>query len=640
MKPEDIKRIVKVTDHILSPDGRLAIMVVGRAGATELWSVPTSGSAAPRRLTPGPNDLAPAISPDGNRVAFIRRDSDAGQLCIFELADHSVTIVAQHGRGLGLAASVRHLRGVSPPMWSPDGRRLAYVAPVSEPNCGTTSVRRIRSLPFQIDGRGRIDDNRVQIFTVEAAAGATPRQFTTTPADHWDLCWRPDGAALCFAAAVWMAKGIASQALYEAEIDPVTGREANRRRVTDGSSTVSNPAYAPDGKMIYFAGIGPFPPAEPDIRARNASLWTVARDAIDAAPVRITEPEAFDFDESRLRPLIVDPLGGLTVSTLSRGTVELGTTAGEGWTPMISGKRQVTSYARGASFVTAVIADETHAGELFVLGEPGPKRLTDFHSAYADVPLQGSIELRAAARDGYPVHGWLLTPRTAGQHPLVLLIHGGPDTQWGYFLNEEAQAYVTAGFAVLMPNPRGSAGYGEAHAHVLNCRLGTIDADDILALLDAALLREDIDDSAVGVTGRSYGGFMTGWLATRYPDRFRAALGECGIYDWNSVVSTSDIGWQLTEMIGKDPEVWRALSPLAYVNRDTIPFMVMQYLSDLRIPFCQGRQLFATLSRLGVPTELVEFDGGPHSFAETGPADDRVARLEISIEWFRRWLVT
>ncbi|HEY1798330.1 MAG TPA: alpha/beta fold hydrolase [Stellaceae bacterium] len=638
MKPEDIRRIVKVTDHVLSPDGTLAVMVVGTAGATELWSVPTSGAAAPRRLTSGPHDLAPAISPDGTRVAFLRRRGAGGRLCILDFADEAISVVAEHDRGLGLAVSVRHLRGVSPPAWSPSGRFLAYVAAVEKPRSGLGSVRRVAGMPFQIDDRGRIDDNHIQIFIAEAAAGASSRQFTTTPADHWDLCWRPDGAALCFASAEWLARRIASQALYEAEIDPGSGREVNRRCLTDGTSTVNNPAYSPDGETIAFVGIGRFPPTSPDIRARNASLWAIARDAAGAEPQRLTVAETFDFDESRLRPVIFDGTGEATVTALSRGGVHLGTIGNGGWAPLVSGNCQVSSYARSGPIVTAVIAHETDAGDLFVIGDQAPRRLTNFGSAYVDVSLRVSIELHAASRDGYPVHGWLVTPPTTGPHPLLLLIHGGPDTQWGYFLNEEAQAYAAAGFAVLMPNPRGSAGYGEAHARVLNGRLGTIDAEDILALLDVALAREDIDGSRVGVTGRSYGGFMTGWLAIRHTGKFRAAVGECGIYDWNSVVSTSDIGWQLTEMVGADPETWRALSPLGYVHPGVTPFMVMQYLSDLRIPFSQGRQLFATLLQSGVPTELVEFDGGPHSFAETGPPDERVARLEILIEWFGKWL--
>lgn len=643
MRPEHIKLITRVTDHTLAPDGSFAVMVVRRSvsnrNTTELWSIATSGEGAARQLTSGPSDIAPATCPKGERIAFIRQDAESSQLCIYHLSNGAVAVVAEHGPGMGLAASVRHLRGVSAPAWSPDGLQLAYVAPVREPRkAGSSSVQRIKHHPFQFDGRGRIDDNYIQIFTVQATAGATPRQFSTASSDHWDLCWRRDGAALCFASSRVSETGIRGQTLYEAEVDPATGKELKCRPLTDGGCTVSIPSYSADGRTVYFAGIGPFSPAKPDIRARNVSLWKAQTIAVSAAPTRITDAETLDIDDSRLRPLIIDAAGDVTVSALFRGGIHLGTIANGKWAPVIEGRQQVLSYARSDIVTTAVIADETHAGDLFVLDAGAPRRLTDFSSDYSAASLHGSIELNGAAKDGYPVHGWLVIPPTPGPFPLLLLIHGGPDTQWGYVLNEEAQVYASAGFAVLMPNPRGSAGYGETHARVLNGRLGTVDVDDILALLEMALERDDINSANVGVLGRSYGGFMTAWLAARYGNRFYAAVGECGVYDWGSAISTSDIGWQLAEMVGEDPNDWAIRSPLTYAGQVNIPFMVMQYLSDLRIPYEQGHQFFATLFRSGAPTELVQFDGGPHNFADTGPPDDRVARLEIILEWFAKWL--
>jgi dipeptidyl aminopeptidase/acylaminoacyl peptidase len=278
------------------------------------------------------------------------------------------------------------------------------------------------------------------------------------------------------------------------------------------------------------------------------------------------------------------------------------------------------------------------AGELVVVRDGVCHALTDLGAQYRDVPLHDYIEVEARASDGYPVHGWLMLPPAKGPHPLILLIHGGPDTQWGYALNEEAQAYVSAGFAVLLPNPRGSAGYGEAHARILNGRVTKVDVDDVLALLDVAIARDDIDGGNVGVTGRSYGGFLTGWLAAHHGQRFRAALGECGIYDWNSALSTSDIGWQLSAMVGEKAEDWHACSPLTYAAQIEVPFLVMNYRSDLRIPLEQGQRMYAALFRSGNSTQFVLFDGGPHTFAETGPPADRIARLRIIIEWFERWL--
>ena len=124
-------------------------------------------------------------------------------------------------------------------------------------------------------------------------------------------------------------------------------------------------------------------------------------------------------------------------------------------------------------------------------------------------------EISATAPDGYPVHGWLMTPPGPGPHPVLLLVHGGPDWQFQYQLFDEAQVYASR-YAVVLANPRGSAGYGEAHARAIKGRLGTVDADDLMALFDAVAARTDIDASRAGVLGGSYGGFMTAWLAAHH----------------------------------------------------------------------------------------------------------------------------
>lgn len=576
--------------------------------------------------------MAPALSPSGQSVAFIRRTDGKGQVSLLELRSGKVRTIAQHGAGLGSAASTRHLRGVSPPQWSPDGSRLAYVAPVAVGPRSASTMHRVAELPYQFDGRGRTDDNHLQVFIVDVSAGNAPRQWTFADSDHWDISWRPDGQAVCVAAHQRLDNGTRVEDVFEIELD------GTRRRVTDGTVTVNLPTYSPDSETIYFTGIGPLDRGEAAIRGRNMSLWKVDSRVEIHAPTLLIDREGFDFDDNRLRPLFVDADGVVTLARVLRGSVELGEVRQCSWKALTKDQRQVLSYARSGEVISAVIADHTHAGDLFVRRGGELVRRTGFCTEYADVSRVPGIELMTNAEDGYPVHGWLLLPTTPSPHPLLLLIHGGPDIQWGYFLNEDAQVYAGAGFAVLMPNPRGSAGYGEAHARAVTGRLGTVDVLDVMTLLDLVVERGDIDAARVGVLGRSYGGFMTAWLAAHHGERFGAAVGECGAYDWGSMVSTSDIGWQLTGMVGEDPTQWAAQSALTYAQDVKVPFMVMHYLSDLRVPTEQAQRYFSALLRSGAPTELVQFDGGPHGFAEVGPPADRVARLEAIVEWFRRWL--
>ena len=153
---------------------------------------------------------------------------------------------------------------------------------------------------------------------------------------------------------------------------------------------------------------------------------------------------------------------------------------------------------------------------------------------------------------------------------MLLLIHGGPDWQFQYQLFDEAQVYASR-YAVVLANPRGSAGYGETHARAIRGRIGTIDADDLIALFDAAAARPDIDATRAGVLGGSYGGLMTAWLAAHHGKRFRAAICERGVYAWDSLYGTSDIGHGMTSMVGTDPATWPAQTPLAYADQHQHP---------------------------------------------------------------------
>jgi dipeptidyl aminopeptidase/acylaminoacyl peptidase len=189
---------------------------------------------------------------------------------------------------------------------------------------------------------------------------------------------------------------------------------------------------------------------------------------------------------------------------------------------------------------------------------------------------------------------------------------------------------------VIRTNPRGSAGYGEAHARAIKNRLGTVDADDLLAMLDAVAARPDIDRGRIGVLGGSYGGFMTAWLAAHHGHRFRAAVCERGVYAWDSMMGTSDIGLAAASMVGPDPARWRAQSPLTHAERMRIPMLLLHWEGDLRVPFEQAQRLYAALRALRRPVELAVFPAGNHNASRNGPPAQRIARFETILEWFKR----
>jgi dipeptidyl aminopeptidase/acylaminoacyl peptidase len=301
---------------------------------------------------------------------------------------------------------------------------------------------------------------------------------------------------------------------------------------------------------------------------------------------------------------------------------------------LIGGQRCVTDYDRAGDVIAAVVTDATSAGEVIALRDGKETRLTALGEL---TDLRPMTEISATAPDGYPVHGWLMTPPGPGPHPVLLLIHGGPDWQFQYSLFDEAQVYASR-YAVVLANPRGSAGYGEAHARAIKGRLGTVDADDLMALFDAVAARSDIDATRAGVLGGSYGGFMTAWLAAHHGSRFRAGICERAVFAWDSLLGTSDIGHTMTSMVGTDPAKWPAQAPLAHADKIDIPLLILHWEGDLRVPFEQSQRMFAALRARRAPTELMVFPGGDHGASRSGPPDHRLMRFEVILDWFARHL--
>ncbi|HEX9343728.1 MAG TPA: prolyl oligopeptidase family serine peptidase, partial [Actinomycetota bacterium] len=369
-----------------------------------------------------------------------------------------------------------------------------------------------------------------------------------------------------------------------------------------------------------------------------------------------------NFALSATAPPLVDD-GGVTYFTLDRGAVALtrfpldpsgGSRAGAGAgagpgpvgepIPLLSGQRQVTDFAAArtpaGTVVAAVVTDAASSGELVVLGPDGTERVvTGFGANLARAAaLRPMEELAASAPDGYPVHGWVVKPAGKPPFPVLLVIHGGPFTQFGYRLFDEAQVYAGAGYAVVLGNPRGSAGYGEAHGRAIVGDFGNLDAQDLQALLDAALADPELDATRVGVMGGSYGGLMTGWLLG-HSDRFRAGISERACNAFDSFEGSSDIGWLFNkDYIGTDPERVRAQSPLTYADSISAPVLIIHSEQDWRCPLEQAQRLFVALKQRGVETEMLLFPGEGHELSRSGLPSHRVARFAAILDWWERHL--
>ncbi|MGY1707867.1 S9 family peptidase, partial [Geodermatophilus sp. SYSU D00697] len=545
-----------------------------------------------------------------------------------------------------------HPLSAGAPVWSPDSRRLAYTARVPEagrygtaPGVGPEAEppRLITTLKYRLDGVGFVVDQRSHVFVLDLppdeadddAPLPQPRQLTDGPADDCDPAWSPDGAELAFVSA---RHPRADRDLVR-DVYAVPAVGGTPRRVTDGRGECSLPAYDPSGAWIHLTARPDLGTDGVDDVARSATLCRVPATGGPLEP--LLDPASTDRGDETPATVLAD--GAAYLGVQRRGAVDLLRVPLDGGTPeaLVDGPFTVRGVAVGGGVVVATVAHDRSAGELIAI-TPGRRRLlTAFGRALGGTGrLHRAREHTATAPDGYPVHGWVTVPDGPGPHPVLLVVHGGPYRQVGWSLVDEVQVLVSAGYAVVRCNPRGSSGYGQAHGRALRGAWGTADTADVLAFLDAVLEDPALDADRVGVMGGSYGGWLTAHLIGR-TTRFAAAVVERAVLDPVSFAGSSDIGWYFADQhLGTDPARLAEQDVLAQAGAITTPTLVVHSEQDWRCPVEQGLRLYTALKRRGVPSELLLFPGEGHELSRSGRPRHRRARLEHLLRWWDRWLPT
>ncbi|TFD51567.1 S9 family peptidase [Cryobacterium frigoriphilum] len=522
------------------------------------------------------------------------------------------------------------------------------------------------------------------------------RQLSSGDYEHAGLSFSPDGTRVLTISARHARhdEDLRSE-LVEILTDPASdGPRLPERVVLDASANlgIDCVVWAPDASIVLLAtDVGP---DGRDFVGRGTALYravlpgavladTVLADTVLADTgvpgavtlTRLTDPETSSFDA--VAGLSVTADGSVLAHRQQRGTVQLVQFSPNGTTRSITDRELVVTghdvqgdvvvfgyedaLTRGDLAVAALAAGQAPAGQATVgqatvgqatVGQATvgpaavgpaarPRRLTDFSLPLREAGVAPARDLVVTSRDGYPVHGWLLTPSGPGPHPVLLTIHGGPFAQYTVGLLDEAQILVDAGYAVVMCNPRGSAGYGQDHGRSIRHRLGTIDETDVLDFLAGALTADpSLDAGRLGIMGGSYGGFLTAWIIAR-DHRFAASIVERGFLDPEAFMGTSDIGdFFGQEYVGIDPERMRAQSPQAHVAQVRTPTLLIHSSQDLRCPQAQSERYYAALKRGGVPAELVIFPGENHELTRSGNPRHRLQRFTIVLEWWARFLPT
>ena len=662
---EDYYRLKDAGSPALSPDGSQVAYVVSwvveeeNRRHSEIWLADADGSGEPVRLTsPSFSASSPEWTPDGRLLVFSsRRPGPDGRTS-------GATWFLRMDRPAGEAFQIEGLGGS--PVFSPDGAWIAFTAPVRPPpapprtyasDFERRTVERFDGrdydwMNYRFDRRGYLPDPRDPRATppreihVIPATGGEPRQLTRLGINAGGVAWSPDGRWLAFTA----DSGQRDEHSYERADLWRVDLGGSVTRLTDDEYNYSSPSWSPDGSRIVVRG--------------NEGLDVIIREGRD----RGASSELFVFDAAtgeRSANLTADwdmiP-GGPSWAPDGRHVYFSAGVGGNSHlfrVPAGGGKvEQVTSgdrRLRGFSFSTDYsrvayrATDPVQPGDIRVaaVGGAAETRVSDVNGALlADLALASPDRLLFRSQDGAEVEGWILPARGYDRNgdqdsfPMILQMHGGPHGAYGNDFSFDRQLLAARGYMVLYTNPRASTGYGEDFRWGTWGGWGFKDYEDVMAGVDHAIANYDIDTARMGVTGYSYGGYMTNVVITRTP-RFAAAIAGASISNWVSDYGVADIPRTKESEFHGPPWEERGLenlmrsSPLIHAKGVTTPTMFVHGESDHRVPIEEAEQMYVALRKQQVPARFVRY---PDSYHGGWTPWRTVHRTWVQLEWWEQWL--
>jgi dipeptidyl aminopeptidase/acylaminoacyl peptidase len=657
---EDLYNLQVLSGVRLSPDGAHVIYTLQRVERktekkfSNLFLVGTQGGA-PRQFTHGDQkDSTPRWSPDGSQIAFLSNRKNADKPAQIFMIPF----------GGGEARPLTDIQGeINDFAWSPDGRKLLCVvrkldAEVLEREKDEQKkklgvvYRQYDRVFYKLDGYGYLPHERSHLWIVDARTGKARQLTDHALFDEDNAAWSPDGSEIAFISNRTEDPDL-NPDFDDLFVMPSAGGAPRKIKAPVGDKLL--PSFSPDGKWIaYIAQEGE------GLGYKNYGLWLVPADG-SAKPKNLTEQ--YDLHCS---PAIINDIGTpehmpptwsrdsrtIYFQSAEQGSILLKAVSVDG--------KQIRDVIGAGGAVGAFTFDRDQKRVAYFYGridDPGQvhlremeggstRHLTRINRDILDRIDLGTIEevwFKGASKND--LQGWILKPpgfNPRKKYPSILEIHGGPLTQYGKFFMHEFQYFASQGYVVYFSNPRGGRGYGEKHAGAIWGDWGGADYDDVMAWTDYVAKQPYIDTQRMGVTGGSYGGFMTIWIIG-HTDRFAAAATQRSVSNFISEWGSSDFNWTFQQELQSGPpfddlkKFWD-MSPMKYIGNASTPTMVLHNENDLRCPIEQGEQVFVALKRIGVPTEFIRFPEEFHGLSRTGRTDRRIARLNHILRWMGKYL--
>ena len=637
LRPKDLHCLRLVGSPTISIDGQVVASVQRSAGSDRythsLWSFQGEGEAGPLLAEDGEwSDVGPHFSASGDHLSFISDRSGRRQAWMYGSRDRSLSSMCE------IPGSVRELA------WLGKGSLLALVdAPAESYEPGIPAE--VSWLRYKRDGRASFFEQASELWLFDVDGSS-------------ELLIRLDGRVGSISVShPWVVYTLTplrpDDVIERTEIRVFNFATCCDELVLTCQSAIDAVAVTHHREIVYVSA------GSEDSPAHQPGLWRLR---VGEQPMQLFAGSDMTFEYAvqgdahhaeQPRRFWVARNGGTVIAaaTLHEDVALVqGALASGVWRRLTPLGSSVTDFAVGANDVLAVCMEtpehpaELSLSSIYSIDQPigligqcsrvNTEWLTTVHTT-------NPIQVQVSGTDGVEMTGLLYTPDGPGPHPLLVRVHGGPHLASGTAFSLEAQVEVSAGYAVLLPNIRGSAGRGQTFRELVVGEWGGLDFEDLMAFVDKMSTSPTIDSNRVFLAGGSYGGYLTNWAITK-TERFRAAISERSISNLISKFGTSDNGFLFNKREFDDSDIFDDgiyqlidKSPLRHVTSVRTPILLLHGDADQRCPIEQSEQLFTALRRLGQEVIFIRFAGEGHEFASRGRPDHRTSRLELIITWLK-----
>jgi len=624
----------------LSPDGTQIIFTrrwidkMNDKWESSVWLMNADGTHQ-RSLVQG-SDVQ--WSPDGKRIAYIAKGEPTGSQIYVRWMDAE-----------GAVTQISHVTDAPSGLeWSPDGKSIAFLMnvpvrdtwriPMPTPPKGAkwTEAPKVTSrLNYRSDRVGYTDESYRHVFVI-SADGGTPRQISNGDWNHTGAAFSGDSKWVAFSS---LREPNAESAFRKSNIYAANVETGEIKQLTRRNGTSGSPSYSPDGKLIAFMSAD-----STDHSAwAETKLWMMNADGSGAHVV------SGNLDRPISGVVWSEDNTGVYFNVESEGSKNLyfASTAGQ-FHPVTTGKQMLTVSSVGKTGVgVGLRSTPTKPTDIVTFTVPKTGTTSTFTqlTAVNDDVLAGkelaqTEEIWYKSKDGLRIQGWIVKPPgfdPSKKYPLMLEIHGGPQSMYNVAFNFSRQDHAANGYVMLYTNPRGSTGYGEKFTNEIKNAYPDKDFDDLMAGVDTVIGRGYVDTKNMFVFGCSGGGVLTAWTVG-HTDRFAGAVSLCPVINWMSFVGETDgAGWygNFEKPFWEDPSEYLKRSPIMYVGKVKTPTLLMTGVLDLRTPMPQSEEFYRALKMRGVPTALVRMNNEFHGTSST-PSNFLRTQLYIR-SWFDKY---